>query len=205
MFFVTYHGGGDFNNIYAYDQSGTQVNSISHPFAMAFDDQNHCFVSNQDTNLVTQLNLNAPPTTATAVKGAAASYLKQFDKNGTFLDGTFVASACGCLPHIPATTPVPINRGRLDVVILSGKVQNSVRDIVLAGPGTPPSPLLLYVLDEPGNLIRLYDPVTGVPCGISNQVGIACSGRHPPGSRIAIWSPPVIAPRISNGRPIGQP
>jgi hypothetical protein len=51
-----------------------------------------------------------------------------------------------------------------------GKVQNSVRDIVLAGPGTPPSPLLLHVLDEPGNLIRLYDPATGTPCGISNQV-----------------------------------
>jgi len=145
MFFVTYHGGGDFNNIYAYDQNGSllssavldvnqakdvgelrgisfyqgylyvangskqvnnilccsgsginytvigafvtgqAVNSISHPFAMAFDDQNHRFVSNQDTNLVTQLNLNSPPTTATAVKGAAASYLQQFDKKDTFL------------------------------------------------------------------------------------------------------------------------
>jgi hypothetical protein len=28
----------------------------------------------------------------------------------------------------------------------------------------------LSPIDEPGNLIRLYDPMTGTPCGISNQV-----------------------------------
>ena len=150
--------------------TGQTVNSIDHPFAMAFDANGHCFVSNQNTDLVTQLKLKTPPTTATAVKGAAASYLRQFDKANTFLNGTFVASSYGCLPDVPATTPVPGNRGGLDVAILSGKVQNSVRDIVLAGPGTPPTPLLLYVVDEPGNLIRIYDPVTGTPCGISNQV-----------------------------------
>ncbi len=119
---------------------------------------------------MTQLNLKTPPTTAKAVKGAAAPYLRQFGKTNSFLDGTFVASTYGCLPKVTATTPIPSNRGGLDVAILNGKVQNSVRDIVLAGPGTPPAPVLLYVVDEPGNLIRMYDPVSGTPCGISNQV-----------------------------------
>jgi hypothetical protein len=185
-FFQSYlyvaNGGKDVDNILCFSGSGMSykeigpfvtgqtVNSINHPFAMAFDANGHCFVSNQDTDTVTQLNLKAPPITAVAVKGAAASYLRKFDKANSFLDGTFVASSYGCLPNVMATTPVPGNQGGLDVAILSGKVQNSVRDIVLAGPGTPPTPLLLYVVDEPGNMIRMYDPVTGTPCGISNQV-----------------------------------
>jgi Lipase (class 3) len=148
--------------------SSATVNSISHPFALAFNGAT-CFVSNQDTNVVAMLTMKKP-THATATKGAAASYLKKLDPTGTFLDGTFVASSNGSLPHVPMTTAVPASQGGLNVTLSGGKVHHSVRDILLAGPGNPPNPLLLYVADEPGNLIRLYDPVSGEPCGISNAI-----------------------------------
>lgn len=146
----------------------TGANSIEHPFALAFGN-GACFVSNQNTNVVARLSI-VSPTTTTVVNGAAASYLTTFDPTNTFLDGTFVASAKGALPNVAATTPVPSKHSGLKVKIAKGKVQHSVRDIVLAGPGNLPNPVLLYVADEPANLVRLYDPVSGEPRGISTKV-----------------------------------
>jgi hypothetical protein len=148
--------------------SGITVNSIQHPFALAFNGTT-CFVSNQDTNVVAMLTMTSP-TQATAVKGAAANYLRNLDPEGTFLDGTFVASSNGSLPHVPATTAVPTNQGGLNVTISGGKVQHSARDVLLAGPRKSSKHQLLYVADEPGNLVRLYHPVSGKPCGVSTTV-----------------------------------
>ena len=147
--------------------SGAAINSLKHPFALAFAGS-RCFVSNQDTNVVAMLT-TASPTEASATTGAAASYLAQLSPAGAFLDGTFVASANGALPGLPPTTPVPSHLGGLKVGIVAGKVQHSVRDLVLAGPGES-GPTLLFVADEPGNRVRLYDPATGQPRGVSSKV-----------------------------------
>jgi len=172
------NGGKKVNNILCFKGSATSykkvshfvdgdgnaqgVTSINHPFAMAFDGSGHCYVSNQDSDVVAILNVASDYQTATA--GTLPQYLtlKPFDK-GTFLAGTFVASSSGSLPNVPGTTPVPISMGGLDVAIVEGKVQNSVRDVALSGG-------ILYVADEPGNVIRLYDPATGTPLGISSRV-----------------------------------
>lgn len=156
---TTYQKVSDF----VYGGSGKHdVVSINHPFALVFDGSAHCYVSNQDSDVVAMLNVSS--NYQTAMPGDLPQYLTQrpFDK-GKFLAATFVASSYGCLPNVPPTTPVPINMGGLDVAIIEGKVQNSVRDVALYDG-------ILYVADEPGNVIRLYDSATATPLGISNQV-----------------------------------
>jgi hypothetical protein len=74
-----------------------------------------------------------------------------------FLGGTFVASANVASP-LPNMTPVDPNWGGLSASIQGGKVQNSVRDVTLYNG-------VLYVADEVGNAVRMYDPVLGVPWG----------------------------------------
>jgi hypothetical protein len=74
---------------------------------------------------------------------------------GKYLDGTFVASSRGNLPDVPATQPVPRGEGGLDVEteIVKGreKVVHSVRGIAWANEA-------LYVADEPGAAIKVYNP-----------------------------------------------
>lgn len=154
------------------------VQGIDHPFALEFSaDGSTCFVSSQDTNVVTMLNVTHGGKTATVQQGAAASWLKQFldpPANG-FLDGTFVASATSALPPVPATPAVPTDQGGLaystaaadaDVSGAGGqiKIQHSVRDVVLCNG-------LLCVVDEAAGVIRLYDPASGDYRGCSNAVG----------------------------------
>ena len=50
----------------------------------------------------------------------------------------------------------------VDVKLEDGKVKHSVRDVALSGG-------ILYAADEHGNFIRLYDPLTGTPWGISSK------------------------------------
>lgn len=143
------------------------IASIDHPFDLVFDGSGHCFVSNQDTNVVAILDVAADGKTATAAPLPTYLTTGPF-AHGTFLPGTFVASSDGKLPNVPQTTPVPIDEGGLAVHIVkekdgSKKVQNSVRDVALSSG-------ILYVADEPGDVIRLYDPGTGTPLGISNTL-----------------------------------
>ncbi len=53
--------------------------------------------------------------------------------------------------------------GGLDVSIQKKKVQNSVRDVAYLNG-------LLYVLDEPGGFVRIYNPTTGQPLINSNPI-----------------------------------
>src|ERR1043165_4607601 len=96
-------GGKKTSKVHCYQGAGTsykqlsdfispkQANSIDHPFALAFDGQGNCYVSNQDTNVVVALNVSS-----NGQKGApeaVAAYLTALYPKGTFLPGTLVASA----------------------------------------------------------------------------------------------------------------
>lgn len=144
----------------SYDLAGTfvceNVNSVNHPFSLIFDGAGHCFVSNQDTNVVAVFNVDSSGKTSTP--GPVASYLTGLGLTGTFLDATFVASKCGTLPHVPPTPTLKNGQGGLDVKTTGEgkdeKVQNSVRDVGFANG-------ILFVVDEPGGCVRMYDPSTG--------------------------------------------
>jgi len=161
------------SNILCFQGSGTtynlvstfvcgNLNSVDHPFSLAFDGLGHCFVSNQDTNVVAVFNVGASGETTTP--GPIASYLTGLNLTGTFLDATFVASKVGSLPNVPPTPPLAKSQGGLDVTTTgtgaSEKVQNSVRDLAIANG-------ILFVVDEPGGCVRMYDPSTGTYQGKS--------------------------------------
>ena len=151
---------------------------IDHPFAMASDGAGHAFVSNQDTNVVAALNVTS---NTTATLASTSSYLQAIYPQGVFLSGTFVASSVSPLPKVADTTPVPLELGGLGVSETNGsasadasdkkkkkkeKVQNSVRDVAYyAGNGG-----LLFVLDEPTGIARVYNPASGQPLLNSNPM-----------------------------------
>ncbi len=152
----------------------TDANSIDHPFALAFDGQGNCYVSNQNTNVVAAFLVASNGQSASA--GAVASYLTALYPSGTFLQATLVASSKSDLPKATQTKnvqKVAKELGGLSVEIdtKSNKVQNSVRDVALYdltdNNDTVP---LLFVADEPAGLVRLYDPHTGQLLRSSNPL-----------------------------------
>jgi len=100
------------NSVLCYEGSGTQYKFVSefaskktcsgivHPFDFTFDGLDYCYLSSQDTNVVTRLAISDDGKTATPAQVAAA-----ISTTGTFLPGTFVPSSNGNLPPSP-TTPV---------------------------------------------------------------------------------------------------
>ncbi len=85
------HGGYRFAGIFA---SVAEVPALVHPYDLAFDEQGNCYVSSQDTNVVTGLR---------AAGGAleVAAHLQQlYPPPGRFLAGTRVASSLGTLPGL---------------------------------------------------------------------------------------------------------
>ena len=140
---------------------------IDHPFAMAFDGAGHAFVSNQDTNVVAVLNVTSNTTAALA---STSSYLQAIYPQGVFLSGTFVASSVSPLPGVADTTPVPLELGGLGVSEKKKKkkekVQNSVRDVAYY----PGNGGLLFVVDEPTGIVRVYNAASGRPLLNSNPI-----------------------------------
>jgi hypothetical protein len=138
--------------------SGRTVNAIDHPFAFAIDPvSGNFFISSQDTNLVTQVLGpvgNLRPGTAAPVSSA----LSQLPKS-KFLDGTFVGSSYTNLPAyitngMTGITPVA-QPGGLDASPNDGsRVKHSIRDIVHFRGN-------LYVADEAGNALKIYDGASG--------------------------------------------
>lgn len=128
------------------------VNSILHPYDLTFDADGNCYVSSQDTNVVTRLQANGAPL-------PIASYLtQQYPPPQQFLAGTFVASSTGALPHVPTPAPpdVPTPQG-LSVSFTDKtdkKVANSVRGVLFYKG-------YLYVADEPSDAVKVYDGTTG--------------------------------------------
>jgi hypothetical protein len=133
--------------------SHKHVEGMVHPFAFAFSPGGDCYVSSQDTNVVTALAGPSSTTTNPGQPLAVASYLSGIP-GSTFLPGTFVASSSGSLPvYQTKATDVPLPQGldySLDKESKHPKVANSVRGIVFIGSD-------LYVADEPANVVKVYD------------------------------------------------
>ena len=143
------NAGYHFKEVFADDT----INSILHPYDLTFDSQGHCYVSNQDTNVVTGLQgaNSALP---------VASYLQRhYSPSDNFLKGTIVASSKGALPGIPTAPPpdvsTPPGQG-LEVGFTPNlkKVNHSVRGVLSYGD-------YLYVADEPADAVKVYDLSTG--------------------------------------------
>jgi hypothetical protein len=144
-------GNGDysFKEVFA---SMDTVNSILHPYDLTFDAQGNCYVSSQDTNVVTGLQGANNPL-------SVASYLQQqYPPPDQFLAGTIVASSIGALPNVPSPSPpdVPIPQG-LEVSFTDDtntEVGNSVRGVLFYTD-------FLFVADEVASAIKIYDGKTG--------------------------------------------
>jgi hypothetical protein len=136
--------------------SNNTVSSIVHPFGYAADPvSGNLFITSQDTNVVTQVYGSFGNQGGTAAP--IAEYLTS-TFGSAFLPGTFVASAYTNLPAYKnlTVTPVTDSQGGLDAKPHdpTENVKNSVRGIVLnAG--------ILYVADEPGDAVRIYDGASG--------------------------------------------
>jgi hypothetical protein len=153
------------NSVLCFQGSETKYNFVStlasnascagivHPFDLAFDGAGHCYISSQDTNLVTRLNVSGDGKSAVPAPIAPA-----LPANGTFAPGTFVASSVGNLK--PPSTPVAPPAG-LEYQGDSDK-KHSVRGVVWADGA-------LYVADQPACRIKVYDR-NGKFLGQSNGV-----------------------------------
>ena len=154
------------NSVLCYEGTGTRFkfvgwfasrhtcNAILHPFDLAFDGLGYCYLSSQDTNVVTRFIISDGGRTARPAPVAAA-----LPKKGEFLAGTFVASSNGNLSD-PPTTPIPSPAG-LEYSAAEAK-KHSVRGIAWANGR-------LYVADQPASTIKMYD-ITGKYLGQSNEV-----------------------------------
>jgi len=142
----------EFTDVFAAREGSSGINSIFHPYAVIFDGSKYCYVSSQDTDVVTRLT-----TDSKGKSGSAAPIPSGLPANGTFFAGTFVACSLAQLPGLSATTAVPTPQGlevgfapSADADAGTSKVQHSVRDLVLANNQ-------LYVCDEAASLVKVYD------------------------------------------------
>lgn len=127
---------------------------VLHPFDFTFDDAGHCYVSSQDTNVVTRFVVSKDGRT-----GTPAPVAQGLPSHGTYLPGTFVASSVGTLSE-PPTTPVPQPQGL--AYSDQGEKKHSVRGVVWANGA-------LYVADQPADRVKVYDG-NGRLVGQSNEV-----------------------------------
>ena len=127
---------------------------VLHPFDLTFDDAGFCYLSSQDTNLVTRLKISPDGKSA-----APAPIAPALPAHGNFFAGTFVASSVGNLSD-PPTTPVPPPAG-LEYTA-EGPKKHSVRGVLWMNNA-------LYVADQPAGQIKIYD-ATGKFLGQSNKV-----------------------------------
>jgi hypothetical protein len=153
--------------------NGQFTTSIAHPFGIVFASPTTCYISNQDTNVVSQLNVSGGGRVGSLASGCQSAYLNKLFPSGTFLDGTYVASQVGSLPDVSVeTTVVDHDHGGLSVSLeedashkdkMKIKVQNSVRDVAVANG-------MLFVCDEPDKVINLYSLADGSYLGCSNRL-----------------------------------
>ena len=134
--------------------SSETCKGVLHPFDLTFDGTGYCYLSSQDTNVVTRLKVSKDGKT-----GTAAPIARALRGHGHFLPGTFVASSVGNLSGLRATAvPRPAGlqySGR-------GKKKHSVRGVLWTNKA-------LYVADEPAGRVKVYDG-NGKFLGQSSQV-----------------------------------
>jgi hypothetical protein len=162
--------------------------SIAHPFGITFENATTCYISNQDTNVVSQVGVSADGSSGTLGKGCQSLYLNKLYPDGTFLDGTYVASQVGTLPHVSvAATAVAAGNGGLGVS-LDGKVKNSVRGVAIANG-------ILFVCDEPEKVVKSYALTDGRYLGSSTalsasptHLSIAAGGLYVSAGPALYWA-----------------
>ena len=131
------------------------TDGILHPFDLTFDEAGgYCYLSSQDTNVVTRLKL-----TEEGRVGKPAPLPAALEGRGKFSAGTFIASSRGSLSPT-AETPVAAPAG-LEYSD-EGAKKHSVRGILWTNGA-------LYVADQPAGRIKVYDR-EGRYLGQSNQV-----------------------------------
>jgi hypothetical protein len=157
------------NSLLCYEGSGTKYrfvsrfasnlscNGIVHPFDFAFDGMGHCFLSSQDTNVVTRFIVSDDGKT-----GRAAPVAATLPASGKFHAGTFVASSNGnlCPPTTPVATPAGLAYSDVEAK------KHSVRGVAWANGR-------LYVADQPACTVKMYD-ITGKYQGESNTLEAGC-------------------------------
>ena len=157
------------NSVLCYEGSGTTYkyvstfvssqtcNSILHPFDITFDGLDYCYLSNQDTNVVTRLIVSKD-----GKSGRPAPLPPSLPRAGRFLQGTFVASSKGDLPP-QVNTPVqaPAGLEYYGPKFTTDK-KHSVRGVVWANGN-------LYTVDQPAGTVKIYD-ISGRYVGQSNAV-----------------------------------
>jgi hypothetical protein len=129
--------------------------SVSHPYSLVFSGQT-LFVSNQDTGVVS--TFTAPKDGAPAHADSISSYLTTKFPSKHFLAATFVA--CSNTPDTPRHhgDPVKPSEGGLAFRAKTGTVaSHAVRGLAVAA--------VLYVCDEQGDRVTMYDPVQGTYLG----------------------------------------
>jgi hypothetical protein len=134
--------------------------SIMHPFGIAFEAASlptHCYVSDQDSNVVARVQLDAGKhgeVDGSLGTGCQSDYLTGlYPSPAKFLDGTFVASRIGDLVGVAVVPPnVSKTNGGLNVTGTGTplKPANSVRDVAVANG-------ILFVCDEVDCQINMYD------------------------------------------------
>jgi hypothetical protein len=154
------------NSLLCYEGSGTKYRFVSrfasnqncdgilHPFDFVFDGLGYCYLSSQDTNVVTRLRV-----TDDGRIGRPAPVAAALPAAGKFLAGTFVASSNGNLCK-PATTPTASPAGLAYSAVEAKK--HSVRGLAWANGR-------LYVADQPAGTVKVYD-ITGKYLGQSNKL-----------------------------------
>jgi hypothetical protein len=191
-FLYVVNGGKSTSNILCYSPSAAtsyqytynsvftpSLTAVSHPFDCTFqsvDTEQIWYVPNQDSNVVTGLTSASPysssqPSDTSAYLAALLTALQNANSSladAGFLNATFVPTAV-VGAEIPAQTTVDPLWGGLTPDFSSAddakkkpkqKVQNSVRGVVCYSN-------VLYVADEGGSAVRMYDPGTGVPFGVT--------------------------------------
>jgi hypothetical protein len=154
------------NSLLCYEGTGTQYRFVSrfasnqtcagilHPFDFVFDGLGHCYLSSQDTNVVTRLIVSDDGKT-----GRPAPCAPVLPAAGKFHVGTFVASCNGKLSD-PGTMPIAPPPGLAYSELETKK--HSVRGLAWANGR-------LYVADQPAGTVKIYD-ITGKYLGQSNKL-----------------------------------
>jgi len=137
--------------VYTFQQiwASPKINSVDHPFDFAFDGNGNCYLSSQDTGVVTILSAAATP-------GNVPSALTQNGvPSSSYLQGTFVASVSNNLPNIPKNASVGVAQPLgLGVSIEGGKMSNSVRGLAFWKGA-------LLVADEVAGMVKAYSVTDG--------------------------------------------
>jgi DNA-binding beta-propeller fold protein YncE len=151
---LCYEGAGNRYKFVGWFASRRTCKAILHPFDLCFDGLGYCYLSNQDTNVVTRFVASDG-----GKIGEPAPLASALPTTGKFLPGTFVASSRGDLFDLP-TTPVGAPAGLGYSAFAEKKL--SVRGITWANGR-------LYVADRAAGTVKMYD-ITGAYLGQSNEV-----------------------------------